>query len=150
MTQTFRSIASRAFFDGGPARLAQVTFDVSRCLAEINRWTTRPLDVTLASFSLIAYNARDMNLNYIYLSLKDSRNLFKVNPPDSPCAIPHFIHRGGSCGYPGGCNNASPYTPEISDIEIERLDAQAVIWLWRQKPVSIEQPPDMTFVINFR
>jgi hypothetical protein len=101
-------------------------------------------------FDLVAYNARDMNLNYIYLSLSDSLNLAPYVVAESPFAIAHFIHRGGSCGYPGDCNNVSPPTPELDSIRITALPARAHIWLWANAPQSVEQPPDMTFIINFR
>jgi hypothetical protein len=101
-------------------------------------------------FDLIAYNARDMNLNYIYVSYADSHSISKPNPPSAPYAIPQYIHRGGSCGYPGGCNNMSPPTPEIDALEITGFPAEAVIRLWTRKPASVEQTPDMVFVIQFR
>jgi len=140
-----------------PARLrwwaresrAQVTYDVSLYLDDVNRWTIQPLCVADASFDLVAYNARDLNLNYIYLSFQDSRNLAMKEPPVGPVVIRHFIHQGGSCGYPDGCNNMSPHTPELSGIQIKQLPARATIWLWAQEPESVEQSPDMIFVIHF-
>jgi hypothetical protein len=129
---------------------AEITYDLSRCLAELNRWTLQPLDVAQANFDLIAYNARDMNLNYLYLALESSQNLSKHDPTPAPVAISQFIHRGNSCGYPGGCNNMSPHTPQMEGLSIERLPANAAIWLWTSKPTSLNQPPDMTFIIHFR
>ncbi|MBI5839719.1 MAG: hypothetical protein HZB19_06425 [Chloroflexi bacterium] len=101
-------------------------------------------------FDLIAYNARDFNLNYIYVSYPDSLNLTKSQAPDEPYANPQFIHRGNSCGYPGGCNNMSPQTPEIGRIRIIDFPASLVIWLWKDQPTSIEQPADMTFIIHLK
>ena len=129
------------------AASAQVAYDVTAYLARLNQWTRRRLGVADASFSLTAYNARDFNLNYFYL--RDSRNLIQANAPDAPIVLPEFIHRGGSCGYPGGCNNASPYVAALSDLAITRLPAQATIWLWKEKPAAI-QSPDMTFVMDFK
>lgn len=103
-----------------------------------------------SAFSLIVYNARDFNLNYIYVSYDNSSNISKNNPPDIPHPIPHFLHRGGSCGYPGGCNNISPSTPFIDDIRITGQPARAVIWFWRNKPGSVKEKPDMKFVIYFK
>jgi hypothetical protein len=101
-------------------------------------------------FIIIAYNARDFNLNYIFVSYQDSLNITKTEIPAIPLANPQFIHQGNSCGYPGGCNNMSPYTPEIDGLEITGLPARAVIWIWKHKPASTEQTPDMTFVLHFR
>jgi hypothetical protein len=121
------------------AAYAEVAYD-ARCVAQIGQ----------GAFDLIAYNARDMNLNYMAVRYSDSRNVSKPDAPATPYAIPHFLHQGGSCGYPGGCNNMSPPTPEIDGLQISRLPAQTVVWLWRAQPASLEQPPDMTFVIHFR
>lgn len=118
---------------------AEVTYN-ARCVAQ--------LDYT--RFDLIAYNARDMNLNYIFVSYRDSHNISKQDPPTSAYAIPQFIHQGGSCDYPGGCNNMSPYTPEIDGLEMTGLPAQVVIWLWKQRPAHIDRPPDMVYVIRFQ
>ena len=101
-------------------------------------------------FDLIVYNARDLNLSYIYVSYADSLNIAKFDPPTSPYAIPQFIHRGGSCGYPGGCNNMSPPTPDIDALEVTGFPAQVVTWLWTRKPASLDTAPDMVFVIHFR
>ena len=101
-------------------------------------------------FDLIAYNARDFNLNYIYVSYRDSLNLTKSQAPKEPYANPQFIHRGNSCGYPGGCNNMSPQTPGIERIQILDFPASLVVWLWKDQPNSAEQPADMTFIIHLK
>jgi hypothetical protein len=132
------------------AARATVTYDVSGYLAELNRWTRYPLTVADASLDLIAYNARDMNLNYLYLSLANSDSLSAGSPMPSPVAIPQLLHAGDSCGYPGGCNNMSPRVPELVNIRIEHLPARATIWLWRDRPAGVEQLPDMTFAIEFQ
>ena len=131
------------------AARATVTYDVSGYLAELNRWTTYPMTVADASLDLIAYNARDMDLSYLYLSLADSDNLSASSPMQVPMAISQFLHAGNSCGYPGGCNNMSPRVPELVNVHIEHLPARATIWLWRGRPAGVDQPPDMTFTIDF-
>jgi hypothetical protein len=128
---------------------AEVVYPVSRCLDRMNQWTIEPQSASSAIFDLVAYNARDMNLSYMYVAYADSLNISKDDPPRRPYAIPQYIHRGRSCGYPGGCNNMSPSCPEIQRISIEALPAQATIRLWEHKPLSVERPPDMTFVIRF-
>lgn len=101
-------------------------------------------------FSLIAYNARDFGFDYIYVSYADSQNVSKANAPLAAYANPQFIHRGGSCGYPGGCNNMSPVTPEIDDIHLDGLPAKAMVWLWKGMPKSVAQAPDMRYAIYLR
>lgn len=101
-------------------------------------------------FDLIAYNARDLNLTYLYVSYPDSQGIAHSNPPDRAYANPQFIHQGGSCGYEGGCNNMSPYTPEIDGIRIESLPAKVNVWLWKSDPGDPQLAADMTFVLYFR
>ncbi|MCJ7624529.1 MAG: hypothetical protein MUO76_13580 [Anaerolineaceae bacterium] len=129
---------------------AEVTYDVSGYLKIANDWTEHHLGVPDAYFDLITYNARDLNLNYLYLSYEDSFSVYKRDSPPGAVPLKHYLHRGDSCDYPGGCNNMSPYTPEIMDIRITRLPARAIIYLWKEKPESISQEPDMTFVINIK
>jgi len=118
---------------------AEVTYPV-QCRSPLSYW----------EFDLVAYNARDFGLRYLLVSYNDSRNVAKTDPPTTPIAIPQFIHRGGSCGYPGGCNNMSPATPAIQGLKIRAMPAELVVLLWDDKPTSAEQPAGMTFVIHFR
>jgi hypothetical protein len=101
-------------------------------------------------FSLLAYNARDWNLNYIYVSYPDSHNVTKADPPATAYRNPQFLHRGNSCGYPGGCNNISPATPPIDHIQITAWPAEVEIWFWRDDPGLAIVEPDMTFVIQLK
>ncbi len=105
--------------------------------------------VNYSPFDLIAYNARDLNLNYIFVDYTQSRNVAHRNPPIAAYAIPHYIHQGGSCGYPGGCNNMSPRSPEIDALSVTDLPASVVTHLWHNRPSSPNDKPDMTFVIRF-
>jgi hypothetical protein len=100
-------------------------------------------------FDLISYNARDFNLNYIYVAYDESSNITKDNRPSAPYAIPHYLHQGNSCRYPGGCNNMSPPSPEIDSLEITGFPAEVVVWLWKNEPGSISQPSDMIFLVRF-
>ena len=101
-------------------------------------------------FDLIAYNARDLGLGYIYVSYEDSSNVSKLVPPHDAYENPQFIHKGGSCGYPGGCNNMSPQTPPIDGIRLHGLPAKLVVKLWRSRPVSVAAAPDLKYVLEFR
>ncbi|MBN1583997.1 MAG: hypothetical protein JXA89_25030 [Anaerolineae bacterium] len=101
-------------------------------------------------FSLLAYNARDWNLNYIFVSYSDSRNITKADLPATAYLNPQYLHRGNSCGYPGGCNNISPTTPQIDNIQITAWPAEIVIWFWQDDPGPVLASPDMTFVIHYK
>jgi hypothetical protein len=118
---------------------AEVTYDAA-CVLQRN----------YGCFNLIAYNARDLNLGYLYVSYENSQNITKTNRPSEPYAIPQYIHQGNSCGYPGGCNNMSPITPEIDALSVVTVPARLEIWLWRDKPASLDVPPDLEFVIHFK
>lgn len=129
---------------------AEATYNVSACLAAMNDWTLYPLGVADASFDLVAYNARDLGFGYLYWPPLSAQNLSMSTPMQAPIAISQFIHRGSSCGFPGGCNNMSPRVPELCGIQIDRLPAQTVIRLWQERPASAEQSADMTLVLIFR
>lgn len=129
---------------------AEVTYNLSACIARTAQWTTGPLHLGDAAFSLIAYNARDLNLGNLFVDYAASRNVSKPGAPVSAYAVPHYIHQGGSCGYPGGCNNMSPDTPEISWLEINALPADLVVKLWRRSPPSVEQAADLLFTIHLK
>jgi hypothetical protein len=127
----------------------EVTYQVSACIQRLNEWTVRPVDNTDIGFSLYAYNARDFNMNYIYVSYGDSVHISKPDMPDYAIGIPHYIHQGGSCGYPGGCNNMSPYVPELDDLFINQLPAQVIVRLWEHEPGSTSETPDMVVALHF-
>lgn len=120
-------------------RRAEVTYP-GRCIAQRS---TR-------HFDLIAYNARDLGLGYMYVDYAASMNIGKIDAPRAAYANPQFIHKGGSCGYPGGCNNLSPQTPPIDDLEIRALPAKLEILLWYAAPGDVATtPPDLRYRINF-
>jgi hypothetical protein len=100
-----------------------------------------------APFDLAAYNARDLGYNFIKVDYRLSKGL-KHTEADV-IEIKQYIHCGGSCGYPGGCNNMSPAVKELDDFHLTALPAQAIIYLWRQKP-SGNQAADLTLVMNFQ
>jgi hypothetical protein len=128
----------------------EVTYNLSEFLPRLNLWTARVYTYRDATFDLIAYNARDLNLNYIYVDYDTSIYVTRNPMPPEPVAIPQYLHRGDSCGYSGGCNVMSPDTLEIMNIEIQRLPAKLVVYLWHEQPASQTEKPDLTYVINFK
>jgi len=103
-------------------------------------------DPTLAErkVTLVAYNARDFGWNYLSVSAEQSKN---VTGAPNPTQILQFIHTGGSCGYPGGCNNMSPYQDGLV-ITVGQLPAIAYIKLWKNRPSDPSSPADMVFIIE--
>jgi hypothetical protein len=122
-----------------PESRAEVTYDAA-CVRRGGHFT----------FGLIAYNGRDWHLDHLYVSYPDSLNITKSDMPTKVYPNPQYIHQGNSCGYPGGCNNMSPYTPEISHLVITALPAKTTVWLWEHKPTSTQATPDMVFELHFR
>ena len=93
-------------------------------------------------------NAIDFGVPYVYAT--DIRNLHFTNDRNIGNTIYRFrdfIHVGGSCGYPGGCNNGSPHQPETEFI-IDAYPASATFKLWRQQPNSPDDPADLIYDIT--
>jgi hypothetical protein len=134
-----------------PARAsAEVTYDVTAYNRHLHTYYNKlRANRTISNFSLIAYNARDFGLRYMYMDPHKSSGV-KPWPHASAVYLNQFLHCGGSCGYPGGCNNMSPYIQEMDANELLRLPARAYFKLWHDEPESVGDPPDFTFIINFK
>jgi hypothetical protein len=129
----------------------QVTYDVSKHLQALNHYTFKPLSTSDLRFEIVAYNARDLGFNYLAISPDKTENVINEKGAlKAPLELRQFIHCGGSCGYPGGCNNMSPSVPETDNLRITRLPAQLQVLLWRGQPQTTQDDPDMTFTIKFK
>lgn len=130
--------------------LAQATYDVTGYHHALARYISKlKHDTVIQNFSLIAYNARDLGLPFMYL---DSKNSINVTPwARHDCIeIPQMLHCGGSCGYPGGCNNMSPHTPELDQNHLKKLPARALLKLYSKRPRDPEvDPADFTVMLDF-
>ncbi len=103
----------------------------------------------IPAFNLVAYNARDFGYDYIWLDEKTSTNIINSNhPAREPIKILQMIHCGGTCGFPGGCNNMSPSMPAIDRVKYTKLPAKATIRLWKNKPSSVDNVADFLFELN--
>lgn len=133
-------------------RWARVTYQVSEFARRRRPYLKRTVPDHKFVISVgSAYNARDFGFDWIYVDLENSKN-FMVTPEKSRQhrRNVHFIHRGGSCGYPGGCNNMSPFTPYWDDFWTEALPAELTVRLWRKPPTRKGASADMTFLIELR
>lgn len=128
---------------------ADVVYDLSDYIGRVNSYLVREVSVSDATFTLVANNARDMNLNYYFIPPRDLLRIDRFDETDQPDEIEHTLHRGENCGYPGGCNNGSPRETGLEGYAIEGLPAKIVIKLWRDQPVSVSQPEEMRFTIRF-
>jgi len=101
-------------------------------------------------------NAIDMG--YSWVKVVESRNInFSSDEITTrPYQLQNFIHLGGSCEWEGGCNNTSPYQPQL-EFTIECDDScepfsnypYIALKLWRNEPKTGKENPDLYFVIKF-
>ena len=124
---------------------ATVQYDVSTSLAQRRQYNAPAEREQM--LTLIAYNARDFGFNYLFIDSEESKNILPCPATAGPVLIKQYIHCGGSCGYPGGCNNMSPDQPELN-IKFSTLPAVVSIKLWKSKPSDMQMPADFVFVIE--
>jgi hypothetical protein len=103
----------------------KVHYDTSAYFAHLGRMRSNVGE----KLGLIAYNARDFG--YTHLKV-DSTSSFGVQVATGTTDLKQFIHRGGSCGYPGGCNNMSPAQPTL-EFTLKARSARIVLTLSRAK-----------------
>jgi hypothetical protein len=97
----------------------------------------------------VLYNARDLGFRYFALDPARSKGIVLKLDSDKPRSAHQYIHRGPSCGYPGGCNNMSPIAKDFL-FDVPAAPARAVVKLWKDKPEDIKVPADMTFTIDMQ
>ena len=129
---------------------AEVVYDLGGHIEQLNRYTAAPMSLAAAYFCLMPDNARDLNLNYLAVCRETSTNVVMPEPAGQVVEILHYIHRGDSCGYPGGCNNGSPYQAELDNFRVSALPAHLEVRLWRDRPQDVSEPHEMTFTVRFR
>jgi len=131
-----------------PQRTATVVYDMNRYFKELDRL---PVRYYKPAFYPVNYNARDFGLNYFVLSRAGTSRITMVNHDSlftEPSDMRAFIHTGGSCGFPGGCNNQSPLESHL-DFRVDGLPAVMEWKLWEERPSDIQQPADFIYRIRF-
>ncbi len=129
----------------GAAASARATYNV----AEHFDFTTNhhyPDDKS-HELELALYNASDLGFRFFALDRERSKGVALEAHEGRPVMILQYIHCGGSCGYPGGCNNMSPYSADYM-IQVPSLPAKAVFKLWKKRPKDVAAPADMTYTID--
>jgi hypothetical protein len=96
---------------------------------------------------LSTYNAQDFGFRYLYIVPEKSRNILISKANSQITRLSQFIHCGGSCGYPGGCNNMSPNQENLL-IRVNSVPAFLTIKLWKNEPKNSDQSADMEFTIE--
>lgn len=133
----------RAIFYAREKRV-DLYYDVSKFKQDLTRFVKLPNDFGNIPFDLVAYNARDFG--YRYMQVFGAQEINGVD--NRIIEITQYIHTGDSCGYPGGCNNMSPFIKGLHDLTLKALPARMGIGLYKNRPSS-GQSPDMTVVLNF-
>ncbi len=128
----------------------EVTYDLSDYFSALDHWTAKTLSVGDVSFDLIALNARDLNMNYIWVDYDQSLNVSKDKAPADAFAIPHNLHSSNDCGLSGGCNSLDASAPEIQGLWVKGLPAKLILYLWTNRPSSTTDTPVITYVINIK
>lgn len=132
-------------------RMAQVIYDVTAFNARLKSLDSK-LEKTEQNvrFGLVAYNARDFGYNYLMLSPLLSSNVENTHKAKGAVEIKQYIHTGDSSKFPGGCNNMSPAMDQIDQLLVTKLPARATVLLWKSRPAFIGDPPDFSFVLDFK
>ena len=128
----------------------EVTYNLSSYLDDINYYTARTYQPGDVTFDLIGYNARDFNMNYIWVKYDESLNISREIYPGEVIQINHHLQHNGDCGLGGGCNTLDANTPEIQDIRVDALPAKLIVALWTERPADNTAAPDLTYVINIK
>lgn len=127
------------------------TYDVSSFNRSLENWQDKITDKSpIDDFGLVAYNARDLGFNYIFVPVDQCENLKNVNNAPGPVSIKQYIHCGNTCKYDGDCNNMSPAQEQIDHLKFTKLPAKVKVLLWKDRPANAQAPPDMTVFIYLK
>jgi len=124
--------------------MGTVRYDVSGYARDAAEYRYQNLNELM----FITYNARDLGFQFCQIDMDNSKNIALKNPVQGEIIrLRHYLHCGGSSGYPGGSNNMSPGTPELEFI-FKTLPARAFIKLWKNMPPGPRQNADMVFIVD--
>lgn len=111
------------------------------------RWSGRDRKYFL---SMTGLNAKDFGYNYAFAyNLKNIQMTETNNLSNEITTFTDYIHVGGSCKHPEGCNNLSPYQSNL-DFELKRFPAEITIKLWKNKPLNQYVKADMYYKLVFK
>jgi hypothetical protein len=123
---------------------SHVVFDMTSYINDVQSTMTANSSTYVVpapyKFDVAAYNARDMGLEYISVPPAEMKNVVPTYTGKTTAFInPQFFHCGGSCGYPGGCNNQSPACPPLDDFKCTSLPAKFQVRLYRDPPTVLDR-----------
>lgn len=97
------------------------------------------------------YNARDFGLPFLIPSVEESKNIKFHCDTGAPriAETTEYVHLGGSCRQPGGCNNMSGSMGDTGcRLEVEAVPASLVYHLWGAYPEQNEAPA-LRFILEY-
>ena len=103
---------------------------------------------TTRIYTLDGTNARDFGFQWVYAYNTNNVSFDNDSVKDIPQMFMNFFHLGHSAGYPGGCNNGSPYQQELN-FAIIRLPAHIYLKLWKMPPSSADEKADISLDLIF-
>lgn len=94
-------------------------------------------------------NAVDFGYKWLYVTAKNNVKFIYPNSiADSPQEVTYFIHLGQSCKVDGGCNNGSPYQPQLAFRPLTPGPMNLTFKLWKNQPKDKNQKADFNYKIN--
>lgn len=97
-------------------------------------------------YSLNGVNARDMGLGWGYAYSLENVYFEPNSIISHSYPFGNFIHLGSSCGVSGGCNNGSPFQPEMN-FAVKSLPAKMRLKLWKSQPSNTTSKADVNMDI---
>ena len=93
-------------------------------------------------------NARDLGYSFGYAEkLSGIEFVQKDNISTDIYEFKDFLHVGGSCGYPGGCNNGSPAQPQLQ-FRVPKKKGSIRFKLWKKRPATKDEKADLIYEIK--
>lgn len=104
-------------------------------------------------YILVGLNAKDFGYEWVYANnynniLFAPRSLDEKMVNKKPQMFYDSVRLGHACGIEGGCNNTSPYQPNMTFM-FKNLPANMTLSLWKNKPIFKNQPADIYLKMIF-
>lgn len=134
-------------------RKASITYDVTNFLYEQRRalYSSHPPPETDIEIGLSMQNARDFNLNYVYLFPEKLVNISSPGFPSAPVLNTdryEWIMLAWMQGRTFNFENAP--VEGYRALNLQKLPAHLELGLWADVPPDVKTPPDLTFSIEIK
>ena len=100
-------------------------------------------------------NAHDLGYKYAHMDSYENIGFYSESPYKNNTLASgikettgYYMH-GSACGIPGGCNNYAPYWQYYNYFYIYDFPAKIHIKLWKNRPQSVEQQADISYLMIF-